>query len=70
MPDHVGEECFVGHTPTGAFSWGEQLFIVFDKGRVWINSVGNMDRRVSVSSFGRIRRNKRLLQKAIEQTRS
>ena len=70
VPDHVGEECFVGHTPTGAFSWGEQLFIVFDKGRVWINSVGNMDRRVSVSSFGRIRRNKRLLQKAIEQTRS
>ena len=70
VPDYVGEECFVGHTPTGAFSWGEQLFIVFDKGRVWINSVGNMDRRVSVSSFGRIRRNKRLLQKAIEQTRS
>lgn len=68
-PDHAGEDCFVGHTPGGMFSWGEQLFVVFDKGQVWINSVGNMDRRPSVFPSRRNSRNKRLMQEAIERAR-
>ena len=67
IPDHIGEDCFVAHTPRRAFSWGEQLFVVFGRGEVWINSVNNMDDRTAVSSFGCVRRNKLLLQKTIEQ---
>lgn len=67
IPDHIGEDCFVAHTPRRTFSWGEQLFVVFGRGEVWINSVNNMDDRTAVSSFGCVRRNKLLLQKTIEQ---
>lgn len=66
-PDHIGKDCFVAHTPGRAFSWGEQLFVVFGRGEAWINSVNNMDDRAAVSSFGCVRRNKLLLQKTIEQ---
>lgn len=66
-PDHIGKDCFVAHTPDRTFSWGEQLFVVFGRGEVWINSVNNMDDRAAVSSFGCVRRNKLLLQKTIEQ---
>ncbi|MCD8182970.1 MAG: hypothetical protein LUE99_07565 [Bacteroides sp.] len=36
--EHAGDDCFVGHTSPGFFSgsWGEQIFVVFDKGQVWI----------------------------------
>lgn len=67
IPDHIGEDCFVAHTPRRAFSWGEQLFVVFGRREAWINSVNNMDDRTAVSSFGCVRRNKLLLQKTIEQ---
>lgn len=53
--------------PDRTFSWGEQLFVVFGRGEVWINSVNNMDDRAAVSSFGCVCRNKLLLQKTIEQ---
>lgn len=67
-PDHIGEDCFVAHTPGRTFSYGEQLFVVFGKGQAWINSVNNLDDRAAICSFGSVRRDKLLLQKTIEQT--
>ena len=68
-PDYAGEDCFAGHTPVRGLSWGEQFFVVFDRGQAWINSVGNLDSGPSVSSFGHVRRDKLLLQGTIEQAR-
>jgi hypothetical protein len=38
-------------------SWGEQITILFDKNRVLINSICDLDKRTSVVSMGRNRRN-------------
>lgn len=38
--DHYGEDCIVAHTNPALWhlTWGEQIFIVFDQGQVWVNS--------------------------------
>jgi hypothetical protein len=38
-------------------SWGEQITILFDKGRVLINSICDLEKRSSVVSMGRNRKN-------------
>lgn len=57
--DHLGHDCIVAHTNPSMWSptWGEQIFVVYDSGRVWLNSVNNLDRRSSIVSFGYTRRN-------------
>ena len=65
--EYAGDDCFVGHTSPGFFSgsWDEQIFVVFDKGQVWINSICDLNQRASITSFGRTKKNIRLLKKAI-----
>jgi hypothetical protein len=38
-------------------SWGEQITIIFDKSRIMINSICDPDKRASVVSMGRNRKN-------------
>lgn len=65
--DHLGHDCIVAHTNPSmwSFTWGEHIFVVYDSGRVWLNSVNNLDRRSSMVSFGRTRRNVRRVAEAI-----
>lgn len=65
--DYVGDDCVVAHTKPGIFaaSWGEQIFIVFDQGKVWVNSVCDLQKRSSVTSFGRTTAHVESLIKAI-----
>lgn len=65
--DHYGEDCIVAHTNPSILSltWGEQIFIVFDKGQVWVNSVNDLNRRTSLCSFGYNRRNIRRIREAL-----
>ena len=67
--DHYGEDCIVAHTSPSFLSltWGEQIFIVFDKGQVWVNSVNDLNRRTSICSFGRNKRNIRRIRDALSQ---
>lgn len=65
--DHLGYDCIVAHTNPSrwSFTWGEHIFVVYDSGRVWLNSVNNLDRRSSIVSFGYTRRNCRRIVDAI-----
>ena len=65
--DHLGHDCIVAHTNPSMWSptWGEQIFVVYDSGRMWLNSVNNLDRRSSIVSFGYTRRNVRWVVEAI-----
>lgn len=65
--DHLGYDCIVAHTNPSmwSFTWGEHIFVVYDSGRVWLNSVNNLDRRSSIVSFGYTRRNLRWIVEAI-----
>lgn len=65
--DYVGDDCVVAHTNPGKFaaSWGEQIFIVFDQGKVWVNSICDLNRRSSITSFGRTTEHIQALMKAI-----
>lgn len=64
---HAGDDCFVGHTTPGAFSgsWGEEIFVVFADNCVWVNSICDLNQRSSIVSFGRTKKNIRLLETAI-----
>lgn len=70
-PLHYGTDCFVGRTHPGfpIPSWGERLYVVFGKGEVHINSISDPDERTAISSFGRNRRNIRLIREAVERAR-
>lgn len=65
--DHLGYDCIVAHTNPSmwSFTWGEHIFVVYDSGRVWLNSVNNLDRRSSIVSLGHTRRNLRWIVEAI-----
>lgn len=65
--DHAGDDCIVCHTnPSfGSLTWGEQIFIVFDQGCVWVNSVNDLDKRSTLASFGYTKRNIRRVAAAI-----
>lgn len=65
--DHLGYDCIVAHTNPSMWSFtsGEHIFVVYDSGRVWLNSVNNLDRRSSIVSLGYTRRNLRWIVEAI-----
>ena len=66
--DHYGEDCIVAHTNPSflRLSWGEQIFIVFDKGQIWVNSVNDLNKRTSICSFGYNKRNIRRIKEALD----
>ena len=45
---------------------GEQIFIVFDKGQIWVNSVNDLNKRTSICSFGYNKRNIRRIKEALD----
>lgn len=57
-PDYLGDDMLVCHTSPSFLSGsrGEQIFVVFDTNRVWLNSISNLDKKGSVTSFGRTRK--------------
>lgn len=65
--DHAGEDCIVTHTNPGMWSltWGEQIFIVFDEGRIWVNSINDLNKRTNIISFVRTKRNIRKVEEAV-----
>lgn len=67
--DHYGEDCIVAHTNPSLWSmtWGEIIFIVFDRGQVWVNSVNDLNKRTSLCSFGHNERNIRRIREVLEQ---
>lgn len=46
---------------------GEIIFIVFDRGQVWVNSVNDLNKRTSLCSFGHNERNIRRIREVLEQ---
>lgn len=66
--DHYGDDCIVAHTNPSflSVSWGEQIFIVFDKGQIWVNSVNDLNKRTSICSFGYNKRNIRRIKEALD----
>lgn len=66
-PDHAGDDCIVLHTNPSmpSLTRGEQIFVVFDQGRLWINSVNDLNKRSALFSFGRNRCNIRRVEEAI-----
>lgn len=66
--DHADDCCFAAHTSRSfpSLSWGEQIFVVFDKGQVWVNSVNDLNKKSVACSFGYPKKNIRLLREAIE----
>lgn len=65
--DHLGHDCIVAHTNPSVWSptWGEQIFVVYDRGQIWVNSVSDLNRRSSIISFGYTHRNCRRIVDAI-----
>jgi hypothetical protein len=55
--------CIIARTSPGIFSgsWGERITIILDKNRVLINSICDPEKRSSVVSMGRNRKNCRTL---------
>lgn len=66
--DYLGDDCIAAHTNRSypSLSWGEQVFVVFDKGQVWVNSVNDLNKKSVMCSFGYTKKNIRLLKEAIE----
>ena len=58
----------MAHTNPGMWAptWGEQIFVVFDEGRIWVNSVNDLNKRTSIVSFGYTKRNIRRVEEAIK----
>lgn len=67
--DHAGEDCIVAHTNPRMWSptWGEQIFVVFDEGKIWVNSVNDLNKRTSIVSFGYTKRNVRQVEEAVRE---
>lgn len=65
--DHIDRELFIAHTHPARWSatWGEQIFVVHDRGGIWINSINDLNKRNSIVSFGYTRRNIRRVTEAI-----
>jgi hypothetical protein len=65
--DSVNENYIVAKSYPRFFSgrWGEQITIIFDQNRVLVNSICDPDKRSSVTSMGRNRRNENKLMNEI-----
>lgn len=70
--DHIDNHCFAAHTSRSfpSLSWGEQVFVVFDKETVWVNSVNDLNKKSVACSFGYTKKNIHLLREAIENKKS
>lgn len=65
--EHAGPDCLVLHTTRTLWTptWGEQIFVVFDDGRIWLNSVNDLTKRSCLFPFGRTERNMRRVEEAV-----
>lgn len=65
--DYMDNDCMIAttHPSTWSLTWGEQIFVVFDKDRIWINSVNDLNKRTVIASFGHTKRNIRRVTEAI-----
>ncbi len=66
--DPIEDRCIIAKTHPSFFSgsWGEQVTILFDKDRVLVNSICDPDKRSSVVSMGRNKKNENRLIAEIE----
>ena len=66
--ESINENYIVAKTHPGFFSgsWGEQITIIFDQNRVLVNSICDPDKRSSVTSMGRNKRNEMKLMNEIK----
>lgn len=67
-PHFANEKVLIAKSHPGfvSGSWGEQITVFFEKERILINSICDPDKQASVVSFGRNRKNVRLLIEAIK----
>ena len=63
MPFYVDDQIIIAKTFPGFWSgsWGEQITIMFDNGRILMNSICDPDKKSSVFSNGRNTKNINLL---------
>ena len=66
------KEIIVAKTHPSFFSgsWGEQITILLDKNKVFVNSICDPDKRSSVTSMGRNKKNEKTLIKALKKASS
>lgn len=67
-PEEINENLIIAKTHPSFFSgsWGEQITIIFDTNRVLVNSICDPDKKSSVVSMGRNKKNVNTLISAIE----
>lgn len=67
-PSVSNENIIIAKTTPSFFSgsWGEQITILFDKNRILINSICDLEQKSSVVSFGRNKKNVNTLLEAIK----
>jgi hypothetical protein len=65
-PNEINENYFIAKTHQSFFSWGEQITIIFGTNEIFINSICDLDKRSSVVSMGRNKKNVRRLIEEIE----
>ena len=61
---------FKTHPNWSSGSWGEQITIIIDKNRLMINSICDPEKKASIVSFGRNKKNKRRFVELIRQASS
>lgn len=64
---YMDDDCMIAttHPSRWSLTWGEQIFVIFDKERIWINSVNDLNKRTAIASFGYTKRNIRRVTEAI-----
>lgn len=67
LDDAKGDSLVIHTLPTSIWSltWGEQIFIVFEKGGILVNSVNDLNKHGHIFSFGYNKRNIQILEEAI-----
>jgi rhomboid protease GluP len=65
--NHPGQDYYSCRTNPGKYHTilGEQIYLVFDEGKVWVNSICDLEKSSFGSTFGRTRRNIRLIEDGI-----
>ncbi|MBX2930574.1 MAG: hypothetical protein KF781_01365 [Chitinophagaceae bacterium] len=67
-PEEINKNVIIAKTHPSFFSgsWGEQITIIFDTNRVLVNSICDPDKKSSIVSMGRNKKNENKLIKEIE----
>lgn len=70
FPEQINEDLVIARTHPSFFSgsWGEQVTILFDSNRILINSICDPEKRISIVSMGRNKKNVNRLIEEIEKT--